>query len=174
MWGLTYLVRFTEFEQSKTLLLDPEGNIRMEQLLCVNSTFDRTVNFFTSVKIIHTGRAVKIELTNMHYLMFQALKSFWRSAVATTSSATGDEGPVGGHATRNARNLLHSSVEYIAEERFGRSRKLHKIKPEIAMSNGIPYSNCLITYLHAIRRSFRCLYLMSSSFIFLAAKRDDY
>lgn len=67
------------------------------------------------------------------------------------SSATGDEGPVGGHATRNARNLLHSSAEYMDEERFGRSRKLQKINPEIAMSNGIPYSNCLVTYLHAIK-----------------------
>lgn len=54
------------------------------------------------------------------------------------SSATGDEGPVGGHATRNARNLLHSSAEYMDEERFGRSRKLQKINPERAMSNGHP------------------------------------
>lgn len=41
-----------------------------------------------------------------------------------TSSATGVEGPVGGHAVRNARNLLQSSVEYIDEDRFGRSTKL--------------------------------------------------
>lgn len=79
------------------------------------------------------------------------------------SSATGDEGPVGGHATRNARNLLHSSAEYMADERFGRSRKLQKINPEIAVRIGIPYSNCLITDLHAIRISFpafpKCLSL---------------
>lgn len=41
-----------------------------------------------------------------------------------TSSATGVEGPVGGQAVRNARNLLQSSVEYIDEDRFGRSTKL--------------------------------------------------
>lgn len=42
------------------------------------------------------------------------------------SSITGENGPVGGHATRNARNLLLSSALYMAEERFGRSIKLGK------------------------------------------------
>lgn len=44
------------------------------------------------------------------------------------SSATGGEGPVGGQAIRNERNLLQSSALYIAEERFGRSMKLQKKK----------------------------------------------
>lgn len=43
-----------------------------------------------------------------------------------TSSTTGGVGPAGGHATRNALNLLKSSVLYMDEERFGRSIKLHK------------------------------------------------
>lgn len=44
------------------------------------------------------------------------------------SSATGGEGPVGGQAIRNERNLLQSSALYIAEERLGRSMKLQKKK----------------------------------------------
>lgn len=43
-----------------------------------------------------------------------------------TSSVTGGEGPAGGHAMRNARNLLQSSTLYMAAERFGRSIKLKK------------------------------------------------
>lgn len=43
-----------------------------------------------------------------------------------TSSTTGGVGPAGGHETRNALNLLKSSVLYIEVERFGRSIKLHK------------------------------------------------
>lgn len=46
------------------------------------------------------------------------------------SSATGGEGPVGGQAIRNERNLLQSSALYIAEERLGRSMKLQKKKKE--------------------------------------------
>lgn len=42
------------------------------------------------------------------------------------SSATGGEGPVGGQAIRNERNLLQSSALYIAEERLGRSMKLQQ------------------------------------------------
>ena len=58
--------------------------------------------------------------------MFQLVRSRWKSAVAITSSATGGEGPDGGHARRNARNLLQSSVLYIDADRFGRSIKLQK------------------------------------------------
>lgn len=47
--------------------------------------------------------------------------------VAIISSATGGEGADGGHAMRNARNLLQSSVLYIAEDKFGRYMKLHRI-----------------------------------------------
>jgi len=49
-----------------------------------------------------------------------------------TSSATGDDGPVGGQDMRKARNLLQSSVLYMEAERFGRSTKLWKnIEPAI-------------------------------------------
>lgn len=58
--------------------------------------------------------------------MFQQAISFWKSAVAITSSVTGGEGPEGGHERRKACNLLHSSTLYMAEERFGRSIKLQK------------------------------------------------
>ena len=58
--------------------------------------------------------------------MFQLARSRWKSTVAITSSATGGEGPDGGHARRNARNLLQSSVLYIDADRFGRSIKLPK------------------------------------------------
>ena len=60
------------------------------------------------------------------YLIPQLAMSLWKSAVAITSSATGGDGPVGGQAMRKARNLLHSSVLYIDDERFGRSMKLQK------------------------------------------------
>lgn len=45
-----------------------------------------------------------------------------------TSSVTEGEGPAGGHAMRNARNLLQSSALYMAAERFGRSIKLKQKK----------------------------------------------
>ena len=62
------------------------------------------------------------------YLIFQEERSLWKSAVAITSPITGGEGPGGGHATRNARNLLQRSTLYIGAERFGRSIKLQKIQ----------------------------------------------
>lgn len=51
------------------------------------------------------------------------------------SSATGGEGPVGGQAIRNERNLLQSSALYIAEERLGRSMKLQKKKKRQVMKH---------------------------------------
>lgn len=64
----------------------------------------------------------------INHHIFQLARSRWKSAVAMTSSATGVEGPVGGHEVRNARNLLQISVEYIDEDRFGRSTKLRDKK----------------------------------------------
>lgn len=61
-------------------------------------------------------------------MIFQQARSLWKSAVAIRSSVTGGEGPAGGHAPRNARNLLQSSGLYIDEERFGRSIKLDENK----------------------------------------------
>lgn len=58
--------------------------------------------------------------------MFQLARSRWKSAVSITNSATGGKGPGGGHARRNACNLLQSSVLYIDADRFGKSIKLHK------------------------------------------------
>ena len=76
--------------------------------------------------------------------MFQLVRSRWKSAVAITSSATGGEGPDGGHARRNARNLLQSSVLYIDADRFGRSIKLQKKEDNLMLHK--PYhtgSKCI-------------------------------
>lgn len=59
-----------------------------------------------------------------NYLIFQLIRSFWKSDAAITSSATCGEGPAGGQAMRNSRILLQSSVLYMDAERFGRSKKL--------------------------------------------------
>lgn len=42
-----------------------------------------------------------------------------------TRAVTWGEGPAGGQAIRNARNLQQSSALYMAEERFGKSMKLY-------------------------------------------------
>ena len=44
------------------------------------------------------------------YFIFQLTRSLWKSAVAITSSATGGEGPGGGHAIKNSRVRLQSST----------------------------------------------------------------
>ena len=62
--------------------------------------------------------------------MFQRARSFWKSAVVITNSATGGEGPFGGHATKNSRNLLQSSALYMEDDRFGSSIKLGQIITE--------------------------------------------
>lgn len=59
----------------------------------------------------------------VHLIPQREISRSW-SDVAITSSAVGVDGPGGGHAVRKLRNLLHSSVLYIAADRFGRSTKL--------------------------------------------------
>ena len=75
--------------------------------------------------------------------MFQRARSRWKSAVAITSSATGGEGPDGGHARRNARNLLQSSVLYIDADRFGRSIKLQTKEDDLILHQ----TNCTGRYI---------------------------
>ena len=62
--------------------------------------------------------------------MFQQARYFWKSAVVITKAVTGGEGPFGGHATKNSRNLLQSSMLYMEDDRFGSSIKLEQIIAE--------------------------------------------
>lgn len=76
-----------------------------------------------------------------------------------TSSVTGGEGPAGGHAMRNARNLLQSSALYMAAERFGRSIKLkQKKKKEEKKGKGLLIFTFTVQFIqfHVSNKAIEC------------------
>lgn len=96
--------------------LEPTGKKRKEKRFEYKIMTNTTIATTTAVGCLDS------------YLIFQLVRSFWKSAVAIMSSATWGEGPDGGHATRNACNLPASSVLYMEEDKFGRSTKLQEKK----------------------------------------------
>lgn len=75
-----------------------------------------------------------------------------------TSSVTGGEGPAGGHAMRNARNLLQSSALYMAAERFGRSIKLKQKKKRGKKGKGLLIFTFTVQFIqfHVSNKAIEC------------------
>lgn len=113
-WGSTppppYLVQPAGLEQLETLVLNPQHNVQVKQLLGVHTAFDGAAEDEQRGSDYHITPPAEELAASGGYLMFQRTRSRWKSEVAMIRSATGGEGPAGGHATRNARSLLQSST----------------------------------------------------------------